>query len=166
MRKFTSELSLDAYTLALAHFHNNNRWAHIGRNMGLISTTASVLSGASLLTDIQGFELYAGLLAILASITIAIATFLNPNRQSSEHHSAATNYIKIYHDTQFFYHVESQKVGADTEELMRKLTELKDEYNEQDQRSPRVGVSTYDRGRREARKHFASRGHVIEREPT
>ncbi len=164
-RKFTLELSLDAYTLALAHFHVNNRWSKIGTAMGVFSTVASVLSGASIITDVQGYDLVTAVLAVSASVTIALATFLNPTRQATEHHSTATNYLRLYHDTQYFYQVESQMEGADPDDLLEKLSALKDSYNEQDQRSPRVGVNTYDRGRREARIHFLGRGQVVGVDP-
>ncbi len=161
MRKFALNISLDAYTLALAHFYVNNYWSNVGLFMGIFSTSASVLAGASILSNIQSYDLITGLLAVFASITIALATFLNPSKQSAEHYSAATSYLKLYHDTQFFYQVDSKRGNADPEELIRTLIKIKDSYNEQDQRSPRTPERAYKKGRRDGKEHFKIRGQEV-----
>jgi len=154
LRNYSLTLSKDAFTLALAHFYRANYWADAQLGIGLVSTVASVFAGASILSKYQKFELVVGGIAVLASVAIALSTFLNPNKRSVDHYNAATSYLNSYYNALFFYEVESKLENKSHEDLVNKLSELTEKHNDQDKRSPRTPSPAYEKGKEASNKHF------------
>jgi hypothetical protein len=121
MRHYAYKFSTHTYRSALAQFYLANKWEKYHLYLGVFSTLFSVLAGTSLLSGSEKYKLVTGLLALVASALIAISTFLNPNRRSQEHYTAATSFLGISNKALFIYEVESI-MGLKTNEIL--MTEL------------------------------------------
>jgi dihydrodipicolinate synthase/N-acetylneuraminate lyase len=154
MRNYAYKFSKYTYRSALAQFYLANKWEKYHLYLGVLSTIFSVIAGTSLLSGSEKYETVTGLLALVASALIALSTFLNPNRRSQEHYTAATSFLSISNKALFIYEVESIMGHKTNEKLMTELSELTKNRDELTKASPRIPPMEWEKAKRELPKHF------------
>ena len=113
-------LEEDTLCSAKSHFNAANLWERVNLVAGVLATIAAALAAIVTLSHNDTLVI---MLAVLASVSTGIMTFLNPQHIASAHRKSGTEYNAIHNQARIFHSIDCQ-TGASGDELAALLKEL------------------------------------------
>lgn len=110
------------------------RWNRVHFWLGIPSTTAATIAGATSLGAFPYHEVIAALLAILAAALTALQTFLNPNQRATEYEEYSRKFNALCSDIRLYARYEHQEQSYP--DVIKRVKELNERLHALDQESP------------------------------
>lgn len=131
-----------------AHFGIATVWGSAHFWLGLISTVSAAIAGLKAPTE-PSVAIGA---SVLAAISAAIMTFLNPAKQHQTHYVAGSRYAKLRGELRRYVEIDLKAHDAVYEHLRKALTNLADAKTEIQMSSPHTGGLAYWLGKQSIKK--------------
>ena len=125
------------------HYAAETPWYIWNYLLGIPTTILAAVAGAAAFSKVNNSEFVAGCISILVAILTSLITLLDPHKKASIHHNSAKAYETLYHNSDFFYRIESLNEMVDLQELEKKLHDLNSKLNELNQSSPAIPGRAY-----------------------
>ncbi|MFH1769638.1 MAG: SLATT domain-containing protein [Parcubacteria group bacterium] len=126
----------DSLYSSKGHFYAAQSWTNLHLWIGIPTSIMAAIAGASALSQFDNHQIVAGILAILVAALSAVATFINPNEKSSNHHSAGNSYNSLKNRARIFREIDIDLKTS--EDLLKKLKTLNAERDEMNDKSPQI----------------------------
>ncbi len=140
--KEAERIEEDALFSARGHFEASRAWARLHYWIGVPTTVAAAVAGASI---IAGAPLLAGLLSVSAATLAALQTFLNPSKRAQHHHTVGTQFNSLRNEARLFRNV--QLGVQNTVDAQSTLTKLASNHNSLNEGAPPIPRKAFERGR-------------------
>jgi hypothetical protein len=138
-------LEEDTLYSAKSHFNVANLWERMHMVVGGLATIAAALAAVFTLSHDDALVVA---LAVLASVSTGIMTFLNPHHIASSHRKSGTEYNAIHNQARIFHSIDCQ-TGAPGDALgarLKELSRLRDDLSARSLSIPRWAFEQARRG--------------------
>ena len=114
------------------HFKAAELWGMFHVALGLPTVVVAAVAGAAAFARYDGDGQVAGYLSIIVVVLSSIATFLNPNKKSSEHLHAGNKYDALLNKVRIFRTIECWEESSDQvlSERLKRYSEDKATLNQ------------------------------------
>ena len=153
--KEAKRIEEDGLFSAKGHFYASQFWEKFHFWIGVPSAILAAVAAASALFQFVNHNIIAGILSMVVSALTAVATFINPNEKSSNHHRAGNRYNSLRNKARIFYKIEMQTI-SDEKVLLDKLNKINETRDKLNKESPQISKRDYEKAKRGIEKGEAS----------
>ncbi len=129
------------------HFKAAEIWGWSHHVLGLAIVVLAAIAGAKAFSKIDADGTIAGILSITVAVLSSVATFLNPNKNKTDHLSAGNKYEALVNRVRIFRTIECWGESSD-QALAAKLMKFSEEKAVLNQASPQISFIAYSLAKR------------------
>ena len=144
----SKRLEHDALYSFKGHFNAAVFWDKVHLWLGCIIAVTSATAGSIIFSDAQqGWDIFAGLMALGSGILAAISTFLEPQAKANAFRKAGADYKHLRDQARVFHKIKSS-LGIEIDQLIIELETLQTESHQLSSDSPAIPKWAYQAARK------------------
>lgn len=152
LSKEAGRIEEDSIHSAKGHFNAADSWRNRHYWLGVPATMLGVAAGAAM---VKSSPDAAQILSLAATILTGLLTFLKPGERAAQHKTVADQYLALKNDARIFREVDLLlEEGLDHAEMLRALSQRRNELNQGSPEIPRTAFVAARRGIEEGEANY------------